>query len=1077
MNKDYLIQIFNEQVSGKNYFKGQRIVENDLVADIKVKNSEEMIYIKGNVISESLFNEYIAKVELDVLNGTVISTYCTCKDYEENELKKENYACKHICAAFYKSIEQIEKLPFFYENNKNDISKSKTGEKLLNLLIGEDANKAEIKIDVYINRNFWDHNISAEFKIGIKEMNSNSLYIVKDINHFLLAIDNDIAINYGKNFILNMKEQKLSMKDKTLIDFIHLIKKIEGGFSSRKSKPIIDGKQLNIPEYLVKQFFKVIKNHRVFLAKGFLSRIFETEVLEERPPIEFDLKLIKNEYVLKAPYGMPILLGSENNVFFYGTEIYMPDDPYLEKIEPYITALDSGKVVTFNNSLENKLLRKLIPRLNYLSSKLTLSQNILEKIVKENCEFKFYFDKDGDKILLITKVKYGEYEFNIFEDCNEKIVYREKTEEKVLALLTVLGFLKVNNKFYLDGEDDFIFRFFKTEIEKLHKFGEVFYSENFKGIKSLGSNNISAEIRAGKYDYFEFAFKIDNVNDYETTNILRAFRDNLKYYKLENGEFLDLEQLELKKLLKLVDAVSEKEIKDNSINIPKNKSMYIDEYIEENNMRYIKGKNELETVKEKIKNIHSLEFNEENNQLVSLRNYQKIGVNWFKTLDYLGFGGILGDEMGLGKTLQTIAFLLSNKESKTLIVVPTSLVYNWAKEFEKFAPSIKVQIVNGSKNERVNQLGTITNYDVLITTYNLLKLDIEIYKKIEFDYFILDEAQNIKNSHSQNAKAVKEIESKRKFALTGTPIENSLMELWSIFDFIMPGYLYDEKRFSVRYHKQLKEDPVVIEDLNRLIKPFILRRKKKDVIKELPDKIENTIFVSLTNEEKKVYGTYAKYVMDIIEKKVEDDEFAKSRIEILVYITKLRQLCLDPSVVMENYNGKSSKIDALLELLNESIEEGHKILVFSQFTSVLKNIGERLKLEGVKYSYLDGTIPSEKRMQMVNDFNEGDNKVFLISLKAGGTGLNLTSADIVIHFDPWWNPAVEDQATDRAHRIGQEKVVEVIKIIAKDTIEEKIISLQKEKKKLIESILDDELYGNNGLISLKDDEILNLFRN
>ena len=441
----------------------------------------------------------------------------------------------------------------------------------------------------------------------------------------------------------------------------------------------------------------------------------------------------------------------------------------------------------------------------------------------------------------------------------------------------------------------------------------------------------------------------------------------------------------------------------------------------------------------------------------------------------MGFGGILGDEMGLGKTIQAITFILSNKGSKTLIVAPTSLTYNWIDEFKKFAPSLAVVAVNVGKEEREEMLRNIGLFDVIITTYNLLKKDLERYNTLEFDCCILDEAQNIKNPNSQNAVAVKEIKAKTRFALTGTPIENSLMDLWSIFDFIMPGYLYDEKRFSVRYHKKLKESPEVLEELNRLIKPFILRRKKKQVLKELPDKIEKTLMVTLEEEQKKVYRTYANHAMELIEKKVKDDEFRNSKIEILSYITKLRQLCLDPSVLMKDYVGGSGKMEALVELLLQSIEEGHRILVFSQFTSVLKNIGKRISEEGIGFSYLDGSVPSEKRINMVKAFNKGKNPVFLISLKAGGTGINLTSADIVIHFDPWWNPAVEEQATDRAHRIGQENVVEVIKIIAKGTIEEKILLLQEEKKKLISELMGNELSSGESFATLTEEEIFGLF--
>lgn len=693
------------------------------------------------------------------------------------------------------------------------------------------------------------------------------------------------------------------------------------------------------------------------------------------------------------------------------------------------------------------------------------------------CKFNFYLNKEGKDITLVVKVVYGAYEFNIFEDYKEKIIYRDSQKEAlVISKLRALGFSEAKGKFYLLMEDDYIFRFLKYEISKLQELGEVFYSENFKGLKAIGSKGIVGDIKAGKYNYFEMDFKISDIPPKETAKILRAFRDNLKYYKLKSGEYLDLEELELNKLLKLLDVVTNKDINENYIEIPKNKAAFMQDFIEDEGIRYIKGTEELKEVRDKFREIEKLKFNVPEGLNGTLREYQKVGYNWLKVLDHLGFGGILGDEMGLGKTLQTIAFILSNKGSKTLIIAPTSLVYNWTSEFEKFAPSVKVAAINGSKEEREELIKKLESYDVFITTYNLLKRDMESYNKVEFDYCILDEAQYIKNSNSQNAICVKEIKAKRRFALSGTPIENSLMELWSIFDFIMPDYLYDEQRFSVRYHKRLRESPEVINELNRLIKPFILRRKKKDVIKELPDKIEKNLMVTMEEEQKKIYKAYANYAVELIEKRVKDFEFRNSKIEILAYITKLRQLCLDPSVIMDNYNGVSAKIEALVELLQQSIEEGHRILIFSQFTSVLKNIGKRIAVEGISFSYLDGSISSEKRMDMVKNFNEGENSVFLISLKAGGTGLNLTSADVVVHFDPWWNPAVEEQATDRAHRIGQKNVVEVIKLIAKGTIEEKIISLQEEKKKLISQLIGDEFSKAEGFAALTEDEILGLFQ-
>lgn len=1078
LKEDMILQIFNEGTSGKNHAKGQRILNNDLVSALDIISEDKLICIEGNVISEKLFNEYHTKIEIDTARRSIFSTFCSCSDFENYEFRKENYCCKHLVATFYSALGDLAKHPLLREEDVDFKSMIKTNNNVLAMLLGDEKHKDEIKIEVYINKNQWTNDLVAEFKIGLKSMSSSNLYILKDINHFLLSIYNNFPIMYSKNFTFNKSNQKLSIVDKRLIDFIEMLKTIEGTqrYISRREEKYIDGKNLNIPNYLTREFFEIITKHRIYLNEGFFSRPVDTEVLYESPALDFDLKIIKDNYVLKSSNGMPVALGSKGDVFLYGSTIYLPSYEFCYKISPYLQVFNEARVVTMTNHEEEKILRRLIPDLNLLSPKVVLSKAIKDKIIMAKCEFSFYFNQEGKDITLTTKVKYGTYDFNIFEDCKEKIIYRDsKVETQTISILKALGFEQVGNKFHFLKAEHYIFKFFKSEVNRLQEIGEVYYSENFKGIKSLGTKGISGDIKSGKYNYFEMDFKIGDIEPRETTNILRAFRNSLKYYKLKNGEYLDLEELELNKFLKLLDGMTAEHIENNHIKILKSKGVFLDSYLEENNIRYVQGKKELKEINDKIKNIEKLNFKEPSSFQGKLRGYQKVGYNWFKTLDYLGFGGILGDEMGLGKTIQAITFILSNKGSKTIIVAPTSLIYNWISEFEKFGPRLKVVAVNGLRESREEIINNIESHDVVITTYNLLKRDIESYKDIEFDYCILDEAQNIKNPNSQNAKAVKEIVAKTRFALSGTPIENSLMDLWSVFDFIMPGYLYDEKVFSVRYHKKLKESPEILTDLNRLIKPFILRRRKKDVLKELPDKIEKTLRVSLEQEQKKVYKTYADHAMELIENKVRSDEFKNSKIEILSYITKLRQLCLDPSVLMNDYKGGSAKMEALVELLHNSIEQGHKVLVFSQFTSVLKNIQKRLSVEEIHFSYLDGSVPSEKRMNLVKAFNKGESSVFLISLKAGGTGLNLTSADVVIHFDPWWNPAVEEQATDRAHRIGQKNVVEVIRIIAKGTIEEKILSLQEDKKKLIGSLMGDELGSGEGFGTMSEEEIFGLF--
>jgi SNF2 family DNA or RNA helicase len=1078
LTEDRLLQLFNEETSGNRQAEGQRVLKNDLISAIDVIAEEKLLCITGNVISENLFNEYSTKLELDADRLAFVSTSCSCDDFEKNFRKKTNYCCKHLVATFYKSMEDLAKHPLLRNEQQVNSTLNRLDNNILELLLDNALIKEELKIEVYINKSEWNDNINAEFKIGLSKISSSNLYCLKDLNQFLSALENNISISYSKNFSFNLREQKLSSRDRRLIDFIYTLKELEGKYKylSNSSEPIIVGKLLNIPNSLVREFINTISGHRVYLNEGFFHRPIETEIIEDRPPVDFDLKIIKDNYILKSPNGMPIVLGTKNDVFLYGTSIYLPDYSYCYKLSPFIKVFNPAKAITIPVSQEEEVLKKLIPELNLLSPKVTLAKVIEDKIVLSECGFSFYFDMESKILTLTLKVKYGSYEFNIFEDCQEKIIYRDLIkEQELIGKLKGFCFEEYKGKFYLEQSDDYIFNFLKNEINKLQYFGEVYYSQNFKGIKGVGSKGIIGNIKSGKYDYFHMDFKIGDIPPKDYIGILRAFRDNVKYYKLEDGGFIDLQELELKKFLKLLDSVSIENIQNSHAIIPKSKALYIDNYIEEEALRYIKGRNEIKSISKRLKEVHKLQFLIPATLMANLREYQKVGYNWLMTLDYLGFGGILGDEMGLGKTLQTIAFILAKKETKTLIVAPTSLIYNWKSEFEKFAPTVRVAAVNSTKEEREEIIRQIKNYDVLVTTYNLLKRDLEVYSDIEFDYCILDEAQNIKNSNSQNALAAKALNSKRRFALSGTPIENSLMELWSIFDFIMPGYLFDEKRFNVRYHKKLREEPEVIVELNRLIKPFILRRKKRDVIKELPDKIEKTLMISMDEEQKKVYKAYADYALELIAKKVKEEEFKNSKIEILSYITKLRQLCLDPSVVMDEYKGSSGKMEALLELLHQSIEEGHRVLVFSQFTSVLKNISKRLNNETITFSYLDGSMSSEKRMSTVEAFNNGESSVFLISLKAGGTGLNLTSADIVVHFDPWWNPAVEEQATDRAHRIGQHNVVEVIKIIAKGTVEEKILALQSDKKKLISQLMDNQNEIGDFFSSMSEEDVLDLF--
>ncbi|WP_420422090.1 SNF2-related protein [Simkania sp.] len=446
-----------------------------------------------------------------------------------------------------------------------------------------------------------------------------------------------------------------------------------------------------------------------------------------------------------------------------------------------------------------------------------------------------------------------------------------------------------------------------------------------------------------------------------------------------------------------------------------------------------------------------------------LRNYQTEGVHWLERLRLMYLNGILADDMGLGKTLQAIVALtqhLNGAKLPALVVCPTSLLYNWQEECHKFNPKLKTLIIDGMPNQRKKLIATIENYDVIITSYSLLQKDIESYDPTTFSYMILDEAQHIKNRGTRNAKSVKMVKAEHRLILSGTPIENSLDELWSLFDFLMPGFLGSYDRFVEKYVRISGDEQAKnLQYLRKKVSPFILRRMKSDVLDDLPPVSENVYHTQLTDMQRDLYRSYAESARDELVKLVERDGFDKVQIHVLATLTRLKQICCHPAIFAKEKAevGDSAKYDMLLELLQTLIEGKHKTVIFSQYTRMLQIMRNDFEQRGIRFQYLDGS--SKNRLEIVKEFNEDpDIPVFLVSLKAGGTGLNLVGADTVIHYDMWWNPAVENQATDRVHRIGQKENVSVYKLVTLGTIEEKIVEMQNRKRGIVKKIVscDDE---------------------
>lgn len=1072
MIKNKFLNGFFKSTKSENSNLINKILINGLIekCEYEILNGQ-IISIVGKVLSDDLYNSYKVFIEFDMLRLEVIELGCTCLDFEKTSVKKVNYPCKHITALFIQILDTLAadqtiiKIVSDYHDIKNLLNTASRNS-LLDKLI-ENKAKQIVNLDIYINRNIWTKELELEFKIGLL---NGKKYLIKDLQQFMINYKNAIPISYSKDFIFSKSEYNLDAPSNEILDFIDTLGNLDlnyGGF--KKSQDwLIKKRYLKIPKGLIKNFFLIIKKSNIYLNSGFYSREIKTEILFSEIPLPIELFENDNSIKLSFSRGLPEQLDTSGSIFLYDTVIYIPNELQSEKIKLFIENLNNDEV-EFKNDDKEKVFLELIPILQATSNYLMIDNKILDQIVIDDPTFKFYFERSENEVYLTIKVCYKEYEFNIFDTYKEKYIYRNtlKEDEIVMTIKKYNFHLLDNKKFIFVGTEAEIFEFFKYKIDDFHNIGDIFYSEEFKGIINLNNSNFDIQVSRGREDYFEFDYNVSNIPKEEFYNVLRSFRENKKYFKLQSGEFIDLENVKLKELLETLNILTTDEKKKN-IEFTKEKSIYIYDKLKNITDNYI-GKNELEAQSKSI----LLPKHIEPSNLINaeLRSYQKTGLNWIKNLYDLNLGGIIADEMGLGKTLQAISFIANelSAKKKFLIVAPTSLIYNWKNEFTKFLPDAKVKINNESKLKRKEVLTKLEKYDVIITTYNMLKNDIDIYINYNFECMFIDEAQYIKNSSSLISKTCKKINANCRFALTGTPFENNLLELWSIFDFILPGYLWDKTTFNTRFNRNLFEEKILITELKKLIYPFIIRRMKNEVLTELPDKIEKIIPIEMSKSQRKIYSIYTKHINDLLNKSETNPEFKAESLEILSYITKLRQIAIHPSLVSESYLGDSGKINALKELIQEYINNNHKILIFSQFTSALKILENIFLKNNITSYYIDGSISSKKRIELVDKFNSNDTNVFLISLKAGGTGLNLTSADVVIHLDPWWNPAIENQATDRSHRIGQKNVVEVVKLISLNTVEEKVINLQNRKKELYDTLLNNgELKDNTFKLNKKE---------
>ena len=908
---------------------------------------------------------------------------------------------------------------------------------------------------------------------------SSKMYKVSNTKKFIQDYYNHKEIRLGKEFRYIPEECQFEPTSAAVLAYLTEIYEIQETLGKTYYSNLFNRQELVVSQNMLCKLLRLAEGlHCDIILRD--KKMENMEIMCSNPKLSMELQMEDEVLSLHDMGQEPIIsICEDGSILCYQGCIYLPDMEFLANLRPFFTTLFGKKQseLEFRGENMGSFIEKVLPVI-----KKTMNIQVPEKIkdhyIVEQLQPKLYFDIDRSRqrpVLVARMIfAYGEHEVNPLQDEQKGsyILVRDREEEEQLLRLMYDKHFSVRREQFVLTKEDEIFQLMTEGIQDLCRQFEVFYSKEYKAnsIKKVGM--LSAGIRLNTdINLLEMDVDYGHIPKEELRDFFRSIKLKKKYYRLKSGAFVNL-MTEDKQIDELRDLLSIGEVtEDNKIAFSQTAVMEVDELLP--HTQRITRDAVYKQLLEDLKNPDKTNWELPNGMEDILRPYQITGYRWLCSLAHYGMGGILADDMGLGKTLQTITYVLANPGTRTLIVCPTSLAYNWQDEFSKFAPQIATQIISGTPQERADLMQQSTDVPVWITTYPLIRKDVDLYKAQIFDACFIDEAQFIKNPTSLGAKAVKAVQAKHRFALTGTPIENTLSELWSIFDFVMPGFFCRYRQFEECYEKPIlrDHDSVQMQKLRRKIRPFVLRRMKKEVLTELPDKIETRRMAEMGAKQRKIYESYlARIQMELAGD--EENTPGGNRMQVLAALTRLRQICCHPATFASNYHGGSGKLDLLMEQLPDILEGGHSVIVFSQFTSMLSIIAHELKQRNIPFFYLAGSTSAQERKREVKEFNRGEVKVFLISLKAGGTGLNLTGADTVIHFDPWWNPAVEDQATDRAYRIGQKKKVQVIKYVMKDSIEEKIYELQKRKKQLSDQLIQ---AGESFVTQLTMEEIKELF--
>ncbi len=1082
-----------------SYSRGRQLYEKGAVFDFSYEMylSEEVPYADITAkVRGSHQNEYRVTETIDEEFEEISSYKCECEAFYHY-----GGLCKHCVAVALTYVNCRAPLEILrlkqgsteeFVETFTSVEKLKTANALKNLLnqyslkasskyMLPESVYGKVELEPHFEMNY--SYAKVEFKIGV-----DTKYVLKNITAFLESLNANEKVRYGKKLEFYHHMDAFTEFSKRIILFLQQALEDKKRLSKSHVYYVYSGgieRTLELDATGIDRFFEAVGTEPFHGNFGY-SDADSYRISEEVKTPKLTIKAgAAGVFLVMEP-----MMIVEGNRYYYTYEdgVITRLNPFLKKrlsdFFDFLYRQQSGGDCYIAPAELPMFCRDMMPLLQ--KGFQVISEGFDESLyVPPKPEFELYLDRQ-DHVTVGAKLMsvYGEQKYNVLEKIKPGEV-RDISEELRIKTLAEPYF---NDKdptgtlFVLTKNEDLLYHLLAGGLQRLSGHMTIYTSEDFRSMKVTPAPSVTVGVSL-KSDLLELRIQSKELKQEELAYLLSKYDRKKKYIRLKNGDFLDLSSHGITSLAELSQDLhlKESDLKKGTVIVPKYRAMYLDAALKNTQLLSVEKNRDFKGMVRNMKTIEDSDFEVPDSLKEIMRSYQKEGFLWLKTLRENGFGGILADDMGLGKTLQVISLLLSEQHEaaagekikrRSLIICPASLVYNWKKEMERFAPELSAVTITGNAAERKEIISSSTEGQILITSYDLLKRDIKNYQDITFTVQVIDEAQYIKNAGTQAAKGVKQITAAFKLALTGTPIENRLSELWSIFDYLMPGFLYSYQRF-----REELEAPIVVnqdenktERLQRMIRPFILRRLKSDVLKDLPEKLEENVYAKLEGEQMRLYEAHVQQMKQMLDKTT-DEEFHSNKIEILAELTKLRQICCDPALLYEGYVGGSAKTDMCLELIENAVNGGHKVLLFSQFTTMLDRLAERLRNSGITYYMLTGSVNKEKRMQMVESFDKDAVSVFCISLKAGGTGLNLTAADIVIHYDPWWNVAVQNQATDRAHRIGQKNIVTVYKLVSQGTIEEKIITIQERKKMLSEQVL-----GAEGIdsVSFTREELLEM---